>query len=125
MEFQICSIVVKMTGLGMPMVESVMMSQTFVMEHPHSWKIMGQMNHHNIGMDPLQSLMAVGKNHMKSGPAEMTMEDAFFDANSQNPELDFLSEGSLKRVYPDEAAHVKADSDIARACHTKRKLIMN
>jgi len=40
------------------------------------------MNHHNIGMDPLQSLMAVGKNHMKSEPTEMTMEDAFFDPNS-------------------------------------------
>jgi len=36
MEFQVCSIVVKMTGLSMRMVESVMMSQTFVMEHPHS-----------------------------------------------------------------------------------------
>jgi len=91
-EFQVCSIVVKMTGLSMRMVESLMMSQTFVMEHPHSWKIVGQMNHHNIGMVPLQSLMAVGKNHMKSGPAEMTMEDAFFDPNSQNPKLDFVSE---------------------------------
>jgi len=68
----------------MQMVELVMMSQTFVMEHPHSWKIVGQMNHHNIAMDLLQSLMAVGINHMKSGPAEMTMEDAFFDPNSQN-----------------------------------------
>ena len=121
MEFQVCSIVVKMTGLGMQMVESVMMSQIFVMEHPHSWKIVGQMYHHNIGMDPLQNLMVVAKNHMKLGPAEMTMKDAFFDPNFQNQELDFVSEGGLKRVYLDEAADVKTNSDIARACHTKRK----
>jgi len=62
---------------------------------------------------------------MKSGSAEMTMEDAFFDPNSQNPELDFVSEGGQKRVYPDETADVKADSDIAQACHTERKLIIN
>jgi len=109
----------------MQMVELVMISQTFVMEHPHSWKIVGQMNHHNIAMDLLQSLMAMEKNHMKLGPADMTMEDAFFDPNSQNQELDFVTEGGLKRVYPDEAADVKADSDIARACHTKRKLKIN
>jgi len=83
------------------------------------------MNHHNIAMDLLQSLMAVGKNHMKSGPAEMTIADAFFDPNSQNQELDFVTEGGLKRVYPNEAADVKVDSDIARAYHTKRKLKIN
>jgi len=32
-----------------------------------------------------------------------------------------VTEGGLKRVYPDEAADVKADFDIAQACHTKRK----
>jgi len=68
--------------------------------------------------------MAVGKNHMKSGPAEMTMEVSFFDPNSHNPELDFLSEGGQKRVYQDEAADMKVDSDIAQACHTGRKLII-
>ena len=54
MEFSICNIVVKMKAFSMPMVESLMMSQTFVIDHPHSWKIMDQMNHHKNGMDPLQ-----------------------------------------------------------------------
>ena len=125
MEFLVCNIIVKMMGLSMRMVESVMVSQTFVMEHRHSWKIVGQMNHHNIGMDPLQRLMAVGKNHMKSGPVEMTVEVAFFDPNSHNLELDFVSEEGQKRVSPYEVTDVKADFDIAQACHTKRKLIMN
>ena len=58
---------------------------------------------------------------MKSGPIEMTMEDAFCDPNSQNQLLHFVTEGGRKRVYPDETADVKADSDIAPACHTKIK----
>jgi len=61
MEFLVCNIVVKMTTLDIRMVESVMMSQTFVMDHPHSWKIVVQMNHHKIGMDSLQRLTVVGK----------------------------------------------------------------
>jgi len=51
----------------------------------------------------------------------MTMEDAFCDPNSQNQLLHFVTEGGRKRVYPDETADVKADSDIAPACHTKTK----
>jgi len=113
--------VVKMRRLGMQMMELVMMSQTFVMEHPHSWKYVGQMNHHNIALDLIQSLKALEKNHMKSGRVEMTMEDAFCDPNSQNQQLHFVTEGGRKRVYPDETANVKADSDIAPACHTKIK----
>jgi len=53
--------VVKMRCLGMQMVELVMMSQTFVMEHPHSWKYVGRMNHHNIALDLIQSLKALEK----------------------------------------------------------------
>jgi len=80
-EFLVCNIVVKMTSLSMWMAESVMMSQTFVMNHHHSWKIVGQMNHHKIGMDPLQKVDGGGKNHRKSGTDEMMMEVAFFDPN--------------------------------------------
>jgi len=62
---------------------------------------------------------------MKSGLVEMTMKDAFFDPNSQNQQLDFVTEGGRQRVYLDEAADVNADSDIAPACHTKTKLKIN
>ena len=68
MEFQVCSMVVKMRHLGTQMVELLLMSQTFVMEHPH-----------NIALDLIRSLKVLEKNHMKWEPVEMTMEDAFCD----------------------------------------------
>jgi len=114
-----------MTTLGMQMVESVMTSQTFVMDHPHNWKIVDQMNHHKIRMNPLQRLTTVGKNHRKWGPDEMTMEVAFFDPNFHNPKSDFVSEGGQKRVYPYEPVDVKADYDIVQVCHTDTKIIIN
>jgi len=52
--FLVCNIVVNMKTLGMPLVESLMMSQKFVMDHPHNLKIVDQKNHHKNGMDPLQ-----------------------------------------------------------------------
>ena len=105
----------------MQMVELVLMSQTFVMEHPHSWKYVGQLNHHNIVLDLIQSLKVLEKNHMNWEPVEMTMEDAFCDPNSQIQQIHFVTEGGRKRVYPDETADVKADFDIAPACHTNTK----
>jgi len=59
--------VVKMRRLGMQMVELVMMSQTFVMEYPHSWKYVGQINHHNITLDLIQSLKALEKKPYEVG----------------------------------------------------------
>jgi len=51
----------------MQMVELVMMSQTFVMEYPHSWKYVGQINHHNITLDLIQSLKALEKKPYEVG----------------------------------------------------------
>ena len=45
--------------------------------------------------------------------------------NFHNLESDFVSEGGQKRVYLYEAANVKADFDIAQACHTDTKIIIN
>jgi len=91
---------------------------------PPNWKFVGQMNHHKIGMDSLQRLTTVGKNHRKWGPDEMTMEVTFFDPNFHNLESDFVSEGGQKKVYPYEATDVKANYDIAQACHTDTKIII-